>query len=180
MDDAFAFRTTVPIHRQLDPRILKAGVLVGLAALGIGFFAHWVIASEQESFARVEGRGGTEVSVRQIGAGVAPSMSDADAKEAARMALLAAKAAFAQRRTFQGAGPSQLAELQPGLTFVDGPSTMPRIVSIATTPRAWAAAVRSPGGTCFWVRARGTGLIERGTATECTGASALTATAFGW
>jgi hypothetical protein len=181
MEDAFAYRTTVPIHRQLDPRALKAGIFFAVIAVGIGFFAHWVIASERESFVRADRRDApSDVAVTQIAAGSSPAMTDGDAKDAARVALLAARAAFTQGKTFDDAGPSQLTELQPGYMFVDGPSTMPRIVSVATTARAWAAAIQSPSGTCFWVRATGAGVIERGTATECTGATALTATALGW
>jgi hypothetical protein len=181
MDDAFAYRTTVPIHRQLDPRALKAGIFFAVIALGIGFFAHWVMASERDSFVRADRHDApSEVAVTQIGVGADPAMTDGDAKDAARVALVAARAAFTQRKTFGDAGPSQLTELQPGYMFVDGPSTMPRIVSIATTGRVWAAAIQSPTGTCFWVRATGAAAIERGTATECTGAAALTATALGW
>jgi hypothetical protein len=139
------------------------------------------MASERESFVRADRREArSEVAVTQIGAGIDPSMSDADAKEAARVAVVAARATFTQRKAFRNAGPAQLTELQPGYTFVDGPSTMPRIVSIATSPRAWAAAIQSPTGTCFWVRATRGGVIERGTATVCTGAAALTATTLGW
>lgn len=181
MDDAFAFRTTVPIRRQVDPLALRAGVVFAAVSLGVAFFTHWVIASERESFVRADRRDArSDVAVTQIGAGVDPSMTDADAKEAARVAVVAARAALTQRKAFQTAGPSQLAELQPGYTFVDGPSTMPRIVSVAASPRAWAAAIQSPTGTCFWVRATRGGVIERGTAIQCTGATALTAPARGW
>ena len=56
--------------------------------------------------------------------------------------------------TFLDAGPAQLSALQPGYTFVDGPSTMPTIVSVAAEQDVWAAAVLSPSGTCFWICAR--------------------------
>jgi hypothetical protein len=180
MDDSFAFRTTVPLRRQLDPRARKAGVVVGIVAFAIGLFAHWVIASEHESFARADhGRGTPEPTVTQIGAADLLA-TDADAKEAARVALVAARAAFTEHRTFIDAGPAGLAELQPGYTFVDGPSTTPLIVSVATTPHVWAAASRSPTGTCFWIRATDTGSIAYGTAVDCTGAAALAAVDRGW
>ncbi len=181
MDDSFSFRTTAPIRRQLDPRALKAAVFVGLVALGIGSFANWVISSERESFARADRRGSAaEPAVGQIAVVPDPVGTDADAKTGARIALVAARAAFAPHRTFLDAGPAQLSVLQPGYSFVDGPSTTPRIVSVATRSHVWAAAIQSPTGTCFWVRTTDAGRVDRGTTAECTGEAALTAAHDGW
>ncbi len=175
MDDSFAFRTTVPIRRQVDPRTLKAGVFLGLVSLGIGLFASWVIASERDSFARADRRDtSSDIAVTQIQA-PQPLGTAADAREAARSALLAAEAAFAQHRSFLDAGPAELSELQPGYIYVDGPSTMPRVVSVAATHRSWAAAVMGPAGTCYWIRTTVGGSDGHGTTEECTGVAALTA-----
>ena len=174
MDDSFVFRTTVPIRRQLDPRVLKAGVLLGVLVLGIGSFARWVIASERESFVRADRRGASaNVAVTQIGMSADLSASAADAEAAVEAAFTAAKAAYTERRSFLDAGPAALAELQPGYTYVDGPSTTPRVVSIAATRHAWAASVLGPGGTCYWIRAVASGAVVTGTSSACTGRAAL-------
>jgi hypothetical protein len=180
MDDSFAFRTAVPPRRQLDPRAVRACVLLGLVAVGIGFFTSWVMTSERESFAAADRRVSTsELSVMQIQAS-APLGTDADAKQAARIALVAAEAAFTGHRSFLDAGPPQLTALQPGFSFVDGPSTAPRIVSVAATRRVWAAAVMGSAGSCYWIRTTDAGSVTRGTVSDCTGRIALNASANGW
>jgi hypothetical protein len=179
MDDSFSFRARIPIRRRIDPWALKASLAVVLIALGIGAFAHWVIASEDASDARAARRRVTEaVAVTQIASD--PVTTDADAKEAARIALAAAKAGFSERRSFRDAGPAQLSALQHGFVFVDGPSTMARVVSVAWTAGRWAAAIESSGGTCFWIRTDAHGTVERGTLQECVGSAALTSPATGW
>lgn len=179
MDDSFAFRTTVPLRRQLDPRVLKAGAFLLVVLLGVGVFANWVIASERRSFAEADRQHvATDVAVSQIRA-PAPLGTDADAREAARAALLAARAAFAQHRSFLDAGPARLSELQPAYIYVDGPSTMPRVVSVASTRRSWAAATMGPAGTCYWIRTTG-GVTYYGTDRECTGRAALRASERAW
>lgn len=172
MDDSFAFRTNVPIRRQVDPKLVKAGVFGTLVVLGIGLFASWIVASERASFAQTDDRVRSDVTIAGVDRASDPS-TDADAVKATGMALIAARAAFTERRSFLDAGPAQLSALQPGYTFVDGPSTTPRIVSVASTADTWAAAVQDPGGTCYWIRATSAGDISRGTGSECTGAAAL-------
>jgi len=174
MDDSFAYRTTLPLGPRVEPWIVKAAVVGTLVVLGIGLFIGWVVASERESFAR--GRSlpvGAESTVGRMDDPGAPSGTDADAEEATRIALAAATAAFSERGTFLDAGPAQLSALQPGYTFVDGPSTMPRIVSVAAERHVWAAAALSPSGTCFWIRADADGGSTSGTSSSCTGASVL-------
>ena len=176
MDDSFVFRTTVPIRRQLDPKVLKAAVLLGVLVLGIGSFARWVIASERASFVRADRRGASaSVAVTQIGMSADLSTSAADAEQAVEAAFTAAKAAFTERRSFLDAGPAALAALQPGYTYVDGPSTMPSVVSIAATRHSWAASVLGLGGTCYWIRVTGGGVVSHGSGSACTGAAALAA-----
>lgn len=174
MDDSFAFRTTVPLRRQFDPRLLKTMIVGALVLLGIGLFAAWVVASERESFAHTHHRvPPSEVTITGIDGAADPSSTDADAERATGLALAAARTAFIEHRSFLDAGPAQLGALQPGYTFVDGPSTTPRIVSVAATADTWAAAVQGPGGTCFWIRVTSTGDVSRSTGPKCTGAAAL-------
>ena len=179
MNDSFAFRTNVPLRRQVDPRCVKAGIFGTLIMLGIGLFASWIVASERASLAQTEDRDRvpSDVTIAGIDGAADPASTGAAAVKAARIALAAARAAFVEHRSFLDAGPAQLSALQPGYTFVDGPSTTPRIVSVASTADTWAAAVQDPGGTCYWIRVSSAGNISRGTGSECTGAAALTPSA---
>ena len=71
----------------------------------------------------------------------------------------------------------------PDVTFTDGPSQAPSIVSIATTGDAWAAAVLSDVGTCWQMRVNAGGRVRYGNASEdvaCTGAAALDVADSSW
>lgn len=174
MDDSFAFRTTLPLRRRVEPWMVKATVVGTIVVLGIGLFTAWVMASERESFARAHGHMvGSEVAVGRIDGPADASGTDADAEESTRIALAAARAAFTEHGSFLDAGPAQLSALQPGYTFVDGPSTMPRIVSVAAQEDVWAAAVLGPSGTCFWIRADANDTVQTGMSSACTGISVL-------
>jgi hypothetical protein len=173
MDDAFTFRTTLPSRRRLDPRLVKAAILGALVVLGAGLFARWVVASERASFATSVQRVAPEVPLTVPEDQADPASTDGDAEEATRVSLVAARAAFAEHRSFLDAGIAELSALEPGYTFVDGPSTTPRIVSVASTVGTWAAAVRGPSGTCYWIRATSAGNVSHGIGPECTGAAAL-------
>lgn len=173
MDDSFAFRTTVPLRRQFDPRTVRATVLGVIVVLGTGLFTHWVIASERASFSRVVRR---EVPTQATAdpVDVLTSVStDADAEQAIGVALAAAQVAFSEHRSFLDATPARLSALQRGYIFVDGPSTMPEIVSVAARADTWAAAVKGLGGTCFWVRATMLGEVTHGIGSVCSGSAAL-------
>jgi hypothetical protein len=172
MDDSFAFRTTVPVRRQVDRRLVKGGIGVGVILCVVAWFATWVITSERKSFAD---RSVPVPAAPRPAAEPSPDVDATlqDARDALRNALVAARAASTERRTFLDAGPDRLTELQPGYSFVDGPSTMPRIVSVASRDDAWAAAVMAPDGTCLWIRSTLGGDVVRATGNECTGAAAL-------
>jgi hypothetical protein len=173
MDDSFAFRNTVPLRRRFDPRVVKSAFLGTLLVLAVGLFARWVVASERDSFSRTSQRAmPIEAPAGQV-VGLTEGSTDADAEKAAWIALAAAKVAFLEHRSFLDARPAQLSTLQPGYTFVDGPSTTPEIVSVAATADTWAAAVQGPGGTCFWVRATKAGDVTHGIGSDCTGSGAL-------
>jgi hypothetical protein len=145
-----------------------------LVVIGIGLFTTWVVASERRSFAQSDRRvAPSDVSTVRIDRVAAASSMDSDAAEATEIALDAARAAFTERRGFLDAGPAQLSRLRPGYTFVDGPSTTPKIVSIASTADAWAAAVKDLGGACHWIRATSAGDVDRGIGSVCTGAAAM-------
>ncbi|HEX6401217.1 MAG TPA: hypothetical protein VF108_12220 [Actinomycetota bacterium] len=174
MDDSFTYRTTLPPGPRVEPWHVKGAVVLVVLALGVGLFARWVVASERASLAR----GGYQrvlpsMSVGHLRGSGDPVGTDAEAEEATRIALAAARVALAGSGTFVAAEPARLSALQPGFTFVDGPSTTSTIVSVAADRRVWAAAVLGPSGTCFWVRAHRDGAVETGTSSTCTGAAVL-------
>jgi hypothetical protein len=173
MDDSFSFRTTVPLRREYDPLMVKAAVVGALVALGVGLFSNWVIKSERESFSRAGGRVmPSTVDPAEVDApGVAAN--EGDAEEAVAVALGVATEAFHEHESFLDAGPAQLSARQRGYTFVDGPSTAPTIVSVASTAKIWAAAVQGSAGICHWVRTTSAGIVSYGTGLDCTGVAAL-------
>ncbi|MDQ4108476.1 MAG: hypothetical protein M3138_06680 [Actinomycetota bacterium] len=174
MDDSFAFRTAVPLRRRLDPTLVKAAVFGALIVVVVASFARWVVASERASFARTDHRlASSEVTIEGIDAGTDPSSVDSDAERATGTALATARSVFVEQGSFLRAGPAQLSALQPRYTFVDGPSTTPRIVSVASTADAWAAAAQDPDGTCHWIRVTSAGDVSRSIGWECRGAAAL-------
>lgn len=176
MDDSFAFRTTVPIRRGIDPVRVKLAVFTAIAVTSVGLFASWVVASERESFARTHRRvlpSAAEITgIDDVGG----ASTDADAEKAIGAALDAARAASTQHRSLLDAGPARLSALEPRYTFVDGPSTTSSIVSVAATAHTWAAAAQASDGACHWVRATSAGGLTRGsgdTGPECTAAAVL-------
>ena len=190
MDDTFAFRSTGrPLRRRVDPVALKAALAAFVVVLAVGLFARWVIASERASELEkpasepvgVQVLEGVETVAAQSPAG--PLRDDVVAQRAAERALRAAQKAFAKGGSFADAGPGQLTQLVPDVTFTDGPSQAPSIVSIATTGDAWAAAVLSDVGTCWQMRVNAGGRVSYGNASEadaCTGAAALDVADSSW
>ena len=173
MDDSFAYRTTLPPEPRVEPWVVKGAVVSALIVLAIVLFARWVVTSERESLVRGSHPVMPSTKVGQIEGAADRLGTDDDAEEATRIALVAARAASVEGG-FLAADPARLSTLQPGYTFVDGPSTMPEIVSVAADRHTWAAAVLGPSGTCFWIRAERDGSVETGTASSvCTGAAVL-------
>lgn len=175
MDDAFSFRTTVPLRRGYDPLLVKVAVFGALVVFGVGLFSNWVIRSERESFSRAGGRVmPSTIDPAQVEAPEAAAAEvDAEAEQAADVALAVATEAFDEHESFLEAGPAQLSRMQRGYTFVDGPSTAPTIVSVASTAKIWAAAVQGSDGICHWVRTTNAGTVSRDIGLECTGTAAL-------
>jgi|GEM_PF-5521318 len=196
MDDSFAFQGTRD-PRRLDPRALKFGIAAFVVVLVTGLFAQWAIASERTSFHRLDSV--NAVSARQailqgrqlavaeaasrtvaVPATVAPSAAVLQAQHEAFAALRAAKALHHRTGTFTAAGPAALTGAESGPVFVDGPSIEPHVVSVSTSKRAWAAAVMSSEGICYYVRVASTGAIRFGIGGACTGADAMSANGSEW
>jgi hypothetical protein len=181
VEDSFSFRAAVPLRRRLDARVVRAAVAAAVVLVAVATFARWVIASERRSLERAAGSAETArvATVPPANANPVqdPDATAADAREALALAVDAARAAFVLDGTFLAADPARLTDLQPGFSFVDGPSTTPSVVSVASTDGAWGAAVLAPGGTCLWALTTVDGRVARAEGAECTGAAALAALA---
>ena len=193
MSDTFAFRTIpTPLYRRLNLRVLKRVLILGLVLATVGGFARWTIRSEQASFADVARHtsvGGataqdsnTNPSFLDLPASGVAAISTADlaVQNVARHTMSRAQHLLVARGSLTDAGPSQLSPAK-GLTFTDGPSIGPSIVSVSGTTAAWGAAVMSESGLCFAVRLDAHGAARFGTLTSaCTGAAALQVTGLTW
>jgi hypothetical protein len=187
MDDTFSFRAPpVPLHRRVDARAVKVAV-TGLVLLSsVVAFSRWVIESERRSETRAAAHATGEPAVGLIaGAEVdevaSPTLPvlDGPARADARTALAAAREAMRGRGTVVDAGPAQLSAIEGSLTFTDGPSPAPGIVSVAARGDDWAAAVMGASGQCYWVKIGANGSAF-GTGSLCTGIVALSADAPVW
>jgi hypothetical protein len=181
MDDTFTFVAPVTARRPVDPFALRLAIGVTVLTLLVGSFAVFLVAHERAADAS---RVGLEAQVATTSADasapdadVAPDSGivDAEARSSLERTLTLAQAVRRHDGSYAGAGPISLQALQPSLVFVDGPSTSPRIVSVASGGDGWAAATMGASGTCYWVRAAAGAGVVRGTGGVCTGTAALTA-----
>jgi hypothetical protein len=180
MDESFSFRAPVgATRRRMDPFARRAAV-VGFVILAVGAAVGRVaVQSERASDARAEASSRNAAANLDDGGDHAGAI-DAQARSGAEGALELAEGIYARTGDFARAGTAQLARLQPGLIFVDGPSTAPAIVSVRAAHDAWAAAVMSPSGVCLWVRATPDGPPRYGAGRVCTGSAAMSAESDSW
>jgi hypothetical protein len=188
MDETFSFRAPpLPLRRRVNGRVVK-GVAAAVVLLTVlALFTQWVVESERRSEARAplavtdEPMIGMMQGVPAEETAGAPSLPgmDSQARAQARTALEHARRALDGKGTIAEAGPGQLAASQRSLTFTDGPSPAPGIVSVAVAGRRWAAAVMGLSGTCYWVSLAPSG-TSFGTGEVCTGVAALGARDPSW
>ncbi|MEX0984772.1 MAG: hypothetical protein WD096_06950 [Actinomycetota bacterium] len=189
MDETFAFIAPVMPRRAVNPLAVRAGVIAAVFMAVVGALGVYVVEHEQAAdahrvalAAKVAAVEEARVEEAAAGANVPAGMSDellGAARNAADEAAGYAQGVLAAHGSLIGAGPAFLSTLGSPLLFVDGPSTAPTIVSVATTDTMWAAAVASPGG-CAWIMLAADGSIARDSGRECTGEAALAATGSEW
>ena len=191
MDQTFNFRAArVPLRRRLEPRTVASAVAAIVVLFGLVSFSLWVVGSERRSIERAVRSDDAPAMVGTIAStddGLDEALTlagrlaiDATARADARTAMVAARRAAAGPATFLEAGPGQLGATGSALIFVDGSSQASGVVSVASTPDAWGAAVMGPSGTCYLLRfAPGDG-VTYGTGQACTGAAALAADDPSW
>lgn len=104
------------------------------------------------------------------------------ARENLMRAEEAARIIAAEYGTFDAAEPRLLADLLPGILFIDPDqsSNEPEILSVYATDEVWAAAAGPTTGGCQWIRVDAAGAVSRGTGTDCSGEEAATAPAADW
>src|ERR687892_1247148 len=115
MDDSFAFRSTTPVRRQVDRRLVKAGIGAGVVLFVFAWFASWVIASERRSFS--DRPAAAVPAPEPAPAAPDPDATRQEASDALEIALVAARAPSNGGRSFLDAGPASLTELQPGYVY---------------------------------------------------------------
>ena len=186
MDESFSFRAApVPLRRRIDLRVVKAVAVGAIVLCAVTAFSRWVIDSERRSQAvAVPARSDQSVvgmmpaAPVEDGIAVLPAM-DMPARADATSALEAARDAMRGKRTVDDAGPGQLSEIERSLTFTDGPSPAPGIVSVAVSGGRWAAAVKGASGMCYWISLTPSG-ASFGSGELCTGLAALAANDASW
>lgn len=154
----------------LGGRAVVVVVAIGLvAAVAIVAYLQFVSRS-----------GRTVADAQATAVGQIDRSQDVRAQVAARTAESAAVVAYSESGSFADAGPAQLSALDPSVTYTQGPSTGPTVVSVAATSSTWAAAVLSPSGTCFWIKLDGSMAATYGTGSACTGSDAMAAASPAW
>ncbi len=188
MSDTFEFRMVpTPLRRRVRPRTVVVVLVVLVVGSAVGWFGRWVNASERASFLAAPAPPETNfvdtldgVAAPEAAGNTVAAPEDRLARSTARRAVTAARRIAHGPTSFVEAGPAQLAKRMRSVTFSDGPSAAPQVVSVAATGDAWAAAVMSTSGRCFYLRLDAGGRLDRGSSvTDCTGAAALGASG-GW
>lgn len=107
---------------------------------------------------------------------------DRAAQASLRLALTAAKAIHTGNQSYSDANENPatgLPKVEPSLTYAaaDTESSRDSLLSVSATAAEWAGAVKSSGGTCFFIHdtANGTRYGTAGGGQACTGTEALTA-----
>jgi hypothetical protein len=202
MSDTFTFVAPAMPRRRPEPFTMRLLSVTAVLALVVAGFATFVVRAERAADARqavleeqavareraeadrlaVEAEAGLarqQTATTTVPAGVA-RLLDAQARDAAGRALALAEGTLGDNGDLSSAGVTELAQLDGGLLFVDGPSTAPTIVSVAASTGSWGAAVLGPSGTCYWVSLDAQGSARYGHGSTCTGQAALAAARVSW
>jgi hypothetical protein len=99
------------------------------------------------------------------------------AQDSLRRAQAAAEIVYSRTASFEGADPGSLEDDVPDLSFLPGNegSFGLDVVSVSASDTAWAAAVQTRPGACFYIHLRVGEDPRYGAGTECTGEAALRA-----
>jgi hypothetical protein len=181
MDDTFGFVAPVMPRRAVHPLALRAGVIAMVFVATAGALGVFVVSQERaadERRAVLAEQVAAQQAAQAAETAVTVVADDDPIEMAARTSAGSALALALAVPDLADAGPAALAAGRSNLTFVDGPSTAPSVVSVAATEDAWAAAVMGAEG-CVWIRLDASGAIARAHGEVCIGTAALETPATG-
>ena len=197
MDEAFSLvAARMPRTRRISPFGVRMTAMLVVVVLLIAAFGAFVVdqqrAADRRRAALIADQEGTRQAQAQAVAAEGLGIDEAQpstqavagllngqARDAATSALAVA-AQVAAGSSYDAARPAALAAHDPGLLYVDGPSTAPSVVSVYNGAAGWAAAVHGAGDTCYWVAVTPDGITRYGTGSICTGMAALAADRPAW
>ncbi len=179
MDETFHFVAPVLPRRTVHPLALRAAIAAALVVAMVGALGVFVIGQERAADARraalaAQVAEAEQARIEEAALGAATMATGDVTERSARAAAEDALAVVLAEPSLLDAGPATLSGRLDTLTFVDGPSTAPNVVSVAATEDVWAAAVMG-AETCLWLRLDADGTVTRDRGTPCTGAGALDA-----
>jgi hypothetical protein len=106
---------------------------------------------------------GVEASGAQSDINAIDPAQDAQAQNNLQLAVVAARTAFTDNVSYNGATAIKLSQVEPSLQYTTGASTGPGVVSVMPEDaNHWAAAVLSTSGTCFYTVIDGAGTALKG------------------
>lgn len=180
MDDRFTFGSPAKRPAKLgqprppgattgfSPRVVL--IAVGLVVAAIAALA--VLRGAGEAGERIgDARSETAATIDRA--------NDAAAQATLGRTVVVARTAWAEGGAFP-TDPAALTAIEPSMRFTAGASTGPTSVAVHATTDAFAAAVRSRSGTCWWVTLDSSGTTAYGRGGTCTGAAAMGADAPSW
>lgn len=187
MNDTFTFVAPVMPRREVDPfvRTLVAGVALFVAfVVAFGSFVVWHQHLADTRRAATEARLQAQAQARAdaLAARYLDPNGAVDAPARQDLGRIVSRAldTYVHTASFTRAGPFALTGVASDVVYTDGPSTASSVISVDASSDSWAAAVRAPSGTCYWIRATPEGQTFYGTGSVCTGAAARAAYGASW
>ena len=197
MDEAFSLvAARMPRTRRISPFGVRMTAMLVVVVLLIAAFGAFVVDQQRaadrrraaliadqevtrQAQAQAVAAEGLGIDEAQPSTQAVAGLLNGQARDAATSALAVA-AQVAAGSSYDAARPAALAAHDPGLLYVDGPSTAPSVVSVYNGAAGWAAAVHGAGDTCYWVAVTPEGATRYGTGSICTGMAALAADRPAW
>jgi cell division septation protein DedD len=150
------------------------GVIAAAVALAMAVVVFAVLKSGGESAAQADA-----TAIAQVG-----KAQDAEAQVDLQTAYQTAMTLYAEGGpnglpSFTNVTAADLANAEPSLTYTDGVSSGPSVISVKGNAADWGAAALSSSGQCLWVHVSG-GTVYFGSGSPCTGSAAMAAKGSSW
>ena len=180
MSDTFTFIAPVMPRRHVDPFAVKLVTFGVVLLLLVSAFATFVVAKERSADVLHAALEAQERAQEQAKADRLAAIPEPAAGVPDPITTGPVPAGVAKLLDGPARDAAQLADADPTLLFVDGPSTAPTIVSVAVSGGVWAAAVMGLSGACYGVSIDAHGAVRYGHAGACTGRAALASAQTAW